>query len=64
PTPTHSPGPKPTGTHTWPDKPRPGGELPHTGAHGGEWILGGIAATLLVVGAAATLMARRARRRG
>ncbi|MEL5954802.1 choice-of-anchor A family protein [Streptomyces sp. CLV115] len=64
PSPSHSPGPKPTPTHSRPDKPHPGGELPHTGARGGEWILGGIAATLLVVGAAATLMARRARRRG
>ncbi|MFD0344284.1 choice-of-anchor A family protein [Streptomyces sp. NPDC127117] len=64
PTPTHSPGPKPTPTHTWPDKPHPGGELPHTGVRGGEWILGGIAATLFVAGSAATLMARRARRRG
>ncbi|MGW1407416.1 choice-of-anchor A family protein [Streptomyces sp. NPDC002403] len=80
PTPTHTPGPKPTPSHTWPhkpdrpgwpdkpgpwpDKPHPGGELPHTGAHGGEWVLGGIAAALLVAGSAATLMARRARRRG
>ncbi|WP_326767770.1 hypothetical protein [Streptomyces sp. NBC_01591] len=76
-TPTHTPGPKPTPTHTWPHKPdgpdkpgtwphkpHPGGELPHTGARGGEWILGGIAAVLLAAGSAATLMARRARRRG
>ncbi|MCX4729563.1 choice-of-anchor A family protein [Streptomyces sp. NBC_01363] len=47
-----------------PHKPHPGAELPHTGARGGEWILGGIAAALLVAGSAATLMARRARRRG
>ncbi|MEU2127460.1 choice-of-anchor A family protein [Streptomyces sp. NPDC018352] len=46
-----------------PHKPHPGGELPHTGARGGEWILGGIAAALLTAGSAATLMARRARRR-
>ncbi|MET9661866.1 choice-of-anchor A family protein [Streptomyces sp. NPDC006510] len=73
-TPTHTPGPKPTPTHTlphkpdepsdWQPKPDPGGELPHTGARGGEWILGGIAAALLVAGSAAALMARRARRRG
>jgi hypothetical protein len=77
PTPTHSPGPKPTPTHTWPQRPdgpdepgtwpnRPhsGGRLPHTGARGDEWILGGIAVTLVVAGSAAALMARRARRRG
>ncbi|MFE7107532.1 choice-of-anchor A family protein [Streptomyces sp. NPDC057575] len=78
-TPAHTPGPKPTPSHTWPHKPdgpdwphkpdrphkpHPGGELPHTGARGGEWILGGIAAALLAAGSAATLMARRARRRG
>ncbi|WP_406501123.1 choice-of-anchor A family protein [Streptomyces sp. NBC_01590] len=77
PGPTRTPGPKPVPSHTWPHKPdgpdepggwphkpHPGGELPHTGARGGEWILGGIAAALLAAGSAATLVARRARRRG
>ncbi|MER8087250.1 choice-of-anchor A family protein [Streptomyces sp. NPDC094048] len=48
----------------WPDDPGHGSLLPNTGSSGGEWILGGIAAVLLVAGSAATLMARRARRRG
>ncbi|MFJ6460569.1 choice-of-anchor A family protein [Streptomyces sp. NPDC091387] len=51
-------------THSWPQRPHPGGELPNTGSRGGEWVIGGIAAVLLVAGSAATLMARRARRRG
>ncbi|MFD6016009.1 choice-of-anchor A family protein [Streptomyces sp. NPDC060286] len=48
----------------WPDDPGHGSSLANTGASDGEWILGGIAAVLLVAGSAATLMARRARRRG
>ncbi|MFJ2908793.1 choice-of-anchor A family protein [Streptomyces sp. NPDC087228] len=72
PTPSHTaPGPKPTPSHSWPHHPGPewpdhsgqGGSLPNTGSNGGEWILGGIAAVLLVAGSAATLMARRTRRR-
>ncbi|MFJ2703168.1 choice-of-anchor A family protein [Streptomyces sp. NPDC087428] len=58
------PGPEPTPTHSWPHRPHPGGELPNTGSRGGEWVIGGIAAALLVAGSAATLMARRTRRRG
>ncbi|WNI29329.1 choice-of-anchor A family protein [Streptomyces sp. ITFR-6] len=65
PSPSEStPGPRPTPTHSWPHRPHPGGELPHTGSRGGEWVIGGIAAALLVAGSAATLMARRTRRRG
>ncbi|MFI8433254.1 choice-of-anchor A family protein [Streptomyces sp. NPDC079020] len=41
----------------------PGGELPHTGSRGGEWIIGGIAAALVAAGGAALVAARRARRR-
>ncbi|MET7643472.1 hypothetical protein ABZS83_07455 [Streptomyces sp. NPDC005426] len=40
------------------------GRLPETGSRGGEWVIGGIAVVLLIAGSAATLMARRARRRG
>ncbi|WUN62189.1 choice-of-anchor A family protein [Streptomyces sp. NBC_00304] len=73
PTPTDTPGPSPSPsestpgprpTHSWPHRPHPGGELPNTGSRGGEWVIGGIAAALLVAGSAATLMARRTRRRG
>lgn len=65
PSPSQStPGPRPTPTHSWPHRPHPGGELPNTGSRGGEWVIGGIAAALLVAGSAATLMARRTRRRG
>lgn len=59
-----TPAPEPTPTHTWPPRPHPGGELPNTGSRGGEWVIGGIAATLLIAGSAATLIARRTRRRG
>lgn len=59
-----TPGPRPTATHSWPHRPHPGGELPNTGSRGGEWVIGGIAAALLVAGSAATVMARRTRRRG
>ncbi|WP_393060418.1 choice-of-anchor A family protein [Streptomyces sp. LN549] len=60
-----TPAPHPTPTHSWPPgPPHPGGQLPDTGSRGGEWVIGGIAAALLVAGSAATLMARRARRRG
>ncbi|MFJ2092487.1 choice-of-anchor A family protein [Streptomyces sp. NPDC087901] len=66
PSPSEStPAPHPTPTHSWPPgPPHPGGQLPDTGSRGGEWVIGGIAAALLVAGSAATLMARRARRRG
>lgn len=64
PVPSDTGGPTPRPTHSWPPHPGPGGSLPHTGSRGGEWILGGIAAALLAAGSAATLMARRARRRG
>ncbi|MEV0574785.1 choice-of-anchor A family protein [Streptomyces sp. NPDC050392] len=66
PSPSEStPGPQPTPTHSWSHRPpHPGGELPDTGARGGEWVIGGIAAALLVAGSAATLVARRSRRRG
>ncbi|WLQ40731.1 LPXTG cell wall anchor domain-containing protein [Streptomyces laculatispora] len=59
-----APGPEPTPTHSWPHRARSGGELPNTGSRGGEWVIGGIAAALLVAGSAAALMARRTRRRG
>ncbi|MER6115405.1 hypothetical protein [Streptomyces sp. NPDC001743] len=42
----------------------PGGRLPDTGSRGGEWVIGGIGAALLIAGTVATLVARRARRRG
>ncbi|MFJ2414913.1 choice-of-anchor A family protein [Streptomyces brevispora] len=58
------PAPEPTRTHTRPHPPNPGGELPNTGSHGGEWVIGGIAAALLIAGSAATLVSRRTRRRG
>ncbi|MFI6859798.1 choice-of-anchor A family protein [Streptomyces sp. NPDC050421] len=63
--PTEStPAPHPTPTHSRPPgPPHPGGQLPDTGSRGGEWVIGGIAAGLLVAGSAATLMARRTRRR-
>ncbi|MFD7864816.1 choice-of-anchor A family protein [Streptomyces sp. NPDC059783] len=71
PTPTDTPGPSPSQTTpvprptpTRPAQPHPGGELPDTGARGGEWVIGGIAAALLAAGAAATVIARRTRRRG
>lgn len=75
PTPTDTPGPSPSQTtpgpeptpaptHSWPHRPHPGGELPDTGSRGGEWVIGGIAAALLVAGSAATVLARRTRRRG
>lgn len=60
-----TPAPHPTPTHSWPPAPpHPGGQLPDTGSRGGEWVIGGIAAGLLIAGSAATLMARRTRRRG
>lgn len=63
-----TPAPYPTPSHSWPPgppgPPHPGGQLPDTGARGGEWVIGGIAAGLLLAGAAATLVARRTRRRG
>lgn len=59
-----APAPEPAPTHTWPHRPDPGGELPNTGSRGGEWVIGGIAAALLIAGSAATLIARRTRRRG
>lgn len=60
-----SPAPHPTPTDSGrPGPPHDGGQLPDTGARGGEWVIGGIAAGLLVAGAAATLIARRTRRRG
>ncbi|MEE4494491.1 choice-of-anchor A family protein [Streptomyces sp. BE230] len=66
PSPSEStPAPRPTPTDSRPSAPpHPGGELPNTGSRGGEWVIGGIAAALLVAGSAATLMARRTRRRG
>lgn len=74
PTPSDSPGPSPSESTPAPpptptDSGRPGpphhgGQLPDTGARGGEWVIGGIAAALLVAGSAATLIARRTRRRG
>ncbi|MFD8687353.1 choice-of-anchor A family protein [Streptomyces sp. NPDC059651] len=74
PTPSDSPGPSPSEStpapHPTPTDsrppgpPHPGGQLPDTGARGGEWVIGGIAAGLLIAGSAATLMARRGRRRG
>ncbi|MER7724081.1 hypothetical protein [Streptomyces sp. NPDC096323] len=42
----------------------PGRRLPDTGSRGGEWVIGGIGAALLIAGTAATLVARRTRRRG
>ncbi|MFI9628292.1 choice-of-anchor A family protein [Streptomyces sp. NPDC052042] len=73
-----SPGPQPTPSHSWPYmpggsgestggglyQPGPGGSLSHTGFDQGKWVLGGIAALLLAAGSAATLMVRRASRRG
>ncbi|MEU1490743.1 choice-of-anchor A family protein [Streptomyces sp. NPDC005776] len=60
-----TPAPHPTPTHSWPPgPPHPEGQLPDTGARGGEWVIGGIAAGLLLAGSAATLIARRSRRRG
>ncbi|MFI6965390.1 choice-of-anchor A family protein [Streptomyces sp. NPDC050255] len=74
PTPSDSPGPSPSESSPAPhptptDSGRPGpphdgGQLPDTGARGGEWVIGGIAAGLLVAGSVATLIARRTRRRG
>ncbi|WP_328896279.1 choice-of-anchor A family protein [Streptomyces sp. NBC_00236] len=66
PSPSEStPAPHPTPTDSgWPGPPHDGGQLPDTGARGGEWVIGGIAAALLVAGSAATLIARRTRRRG
>lgn len=66
-----TPAPHPTPSHSRPPGPPhpggpggPGGQLPDTGARGGEWVIGGIAAGLLLAGSAATLIARRTRRRG
>ncbi|MEU9199050.1 choice-of-anchor A family protein [Streptomyces sp. NPDC048332] len=66
PSPSEStPAPHPTPTDSGrPGPPHHGGELPDTGSRGGEWVIGGIAAALLVAGSAATLIARRTRRRG
>lgn len=63
PSPSEStPAPHPTPTDSgWPGPPHDGGQLPDTGARGGEWVIGGIAAALLVAGSAATLIARRTR---
>ncbi|MFJ6430847.1 choice-of-anchor A family protein [Streptomyces sp. NPDC091416] len=66
PSPSEStPAPHPTPTDSGrPGPPHHGGQLPDTGSRGGEWVIGGIAAALLVAGSAATLIARRTRRRG
>ncbi|WP_335935708.1 choice-of-anchor A family protein [Streptomyces sp. PTD5-9] len=57
----HGPG-EPGGSG--PGGPGTGGSLPNTGSGTGERVLAGLAALLLAAGSAATLMARRARRRG
>ncbi|MFI8200405.1 hypothetical protein ACIF6K_28430 [Streptomyces sp. NPDC085942] len=56
PTPTH-PTPHPTPSPSHP------GELPGTGAKGGEWILGSIAAALVAAGGSVLVATRRAQRR-
>ncbi len=61
PTPTPS-EPTPTPTHPTPSPSHPG-ELPGTGAKGGEWILGSIAAALVAAGGSVLVATRRARRR-
>ncbi|TVP36796.1 peptidase [Streptomyces griseus subsp. griseus] len=58
------PTPAPTGhtPHPTPSPSRPG-ELPGTGARGGEWVLGSIAAALVAAGGTVLVATRRARRR-
>ncbi|RZD64314.1 hypothetical protein C0Q58_12785 [Streptomyces albidoflavus] len=70
PSPSPSPSestPAPTPTDPGPDDPTPspstGPHLPDTGAQGGAWLLGGIAAALLAAGTTLVVTARRARRR-
>ncbi|MBZ2408382.1 choice-of-anchor A family protein [Streptomyces sp. L06] len=59
-----TPAPTPTGTSPEDPSPSPssGPYLPDTGAHGGGWLLGGIAAALLAAGTTLVVTARRARR--
>ncbi|MFE9194912.1 choice-of-anchor A family protein [Streptomyces albidoflavus] len=63
--PPSEPTPAPTPTDPGPDEPTPspstGPHLPDTGAQGGGWVLGGIAAALLAAGTTLVVTARRAR---